>query len=234
MANPSTIPQILSVPNPGLKDLLDALKQDIMRDLNCHGIATVQSFSQADNGKFVIQATMNYQKTYWQPQPSGSYIPQLVSYPILVDCPAIVLGGGSTALTFPIQAGDQCLIMFNDRDIQNWFAGAQSGPVATPRCHSFADAIAFVGFQTVESYDSTHAIITNAAGAKVGVQASGDLCLISNNSGSLRDVLLELVSVLNTFAGALGAASDPVVSTAADALTAAFPTVSSEIKALLE
>ena len=96
---------------PSLKDLLDLLKKDILLSLNAHHIGTIQSFNSA---KQTATATINYPKTYYQLNSlSGLYNPVLVNYPLLVDCPLICLGGGTAALTFPIQSGDECLVLFN-------------------------------------------------------------------------------------------------------------------------
>lgn len=219
MATPPTIPLNLNVANPTLKDLLDFWKQDVMLSTNCHGIATVKAVSKnANNGLITVSATMNYSKTVFVQQQNGSWVSQLQDYPVLVDCPVIVLGGGATALSFPISVGDQCLILFNDRDMNNWFAGAMSGPVASARLHSFADAIALVGFQQLASLDTTHAYLTNG-NAQVGVQASkaGSLVKIANNGTTLNTLLQQLVSNVK----------DLVTATAAITVTCASPGVAS-------
>jgi hypothetical protein len=205
---------------------MSAVITNVMQQMNCHAIATVNSFTQNANGLSTVNASMNYSKTYWQQQADGSYTPTLVNYPTLVDCPVIILGGGSTALTFPIQAGDQCLILFNDRDLNNWFAGARSGPVASARMHSFSDGIALIGFQTVSAYSSTHALLTNG-NAQIGIGASNGLVRIANQTTTLGTILVQLVTVLETLTSAMSAATPSNVTatvgvpsaTAASALT---------------
>ncbi len=143
----SSVTQQNLVPNePGLKDLLDLLKKDIFLNLNCHHIGTIQTF---DPARQVAMATINYKKTYFKPNPvTGLYDPVLVDYPVLIDCPVVCLGGGTGALTFPIAPGDECLVVFNDRDIDNWFSGSSNSAVATPRLHSFSDAVIIVGIRS--------------------------------------------------------------------------------------
>jgi len=192
-----TIPLNVNAATPKLSDLMNAVITNVMQQLNCHAVATVQSFTQNSNGLFTVNATMNYSKTYWQQNPDGSYTPKLVNYPTLVDCPAIILGGGSTALTFPVQAGDQCLILFNDRDLNNWFAGARSGPVASARMHSFSDGIALIGFQQVSAYDDAHALLTNG-NAELGIGADNGLVRIANDSTTLGTILIQLITALQT------------------------------------
>lgn len=195
---PPTIPFTLARANPKIKDVLDVWKQNLLQSFNCHAIATVQSFGQSSTNSslYTVTATVNYSKTYFQQNADGTFSPVQVDYPKVIDCPAIILGGGSTALTFPIKQGDQCLLMFNDRDLNNWFAGARSGPVASARMHSFADAVALVGFSPVSDYSSDHAMLTNG-NAEVGVPASGaGTVLIGNDTTTLNTLLQDLVNAV--------------------------------------
>lgn len=237
MSTPPSIPLNVNAASPKLSDLMSAVMSNVMQQMNCHAIATVQSFSQNDNGLFTVTATMNYSKTYWEQDASGVYSPILVSYPTLVDCPAIILGGGKTALTFPVSQGDQCLILFNDRDLNNWFQGARSGPVATPRMHSFSDGIALIGFQEVSAYDSTHALLTNGD-AELGIGASGGLVRIANQTVTLGTVLIQLVTVLETLTSAMSAATPTnvtaTVGVPSAAASAALTPLITDLSSLLE
>ncbi|TDB62494.1 Gp138 family membrane-puncturing spike protein [Photorhabdus khanii] len=71
-----------------------------------------------------------------------------VSLPLLVDVPVIFPRGGGVTLTFPVKAGDECLVVFADRCIDFWW---QSGGVQEPadeRQHSLSDAFAIIGPQS--------------------------------------------------------------------------------------
>lgn len=172
------------------KDLLDLVKKDIKLDINCHGIATVQEF---DSVKLVVKATMNYSQTYYQQNLDGSTAPIQKDYPILVDCPVIILGGGNCSLTFPIQKGDECLILFNDRDIDNWAKGARSGPVASNRLHSFSDGIALVGFIKPSVYDAVRTVLRNGD-TYIGV--SSTKVKIANGTTTLNTLLGQLINAI--------------------------------------
>jgi hypothetical protein len=182
-----------SVPNePTLSDLLDLLKKEIMLDINCHHVGTVQSFNAA---KMTVQATVNYTKTLFQLNAtSGLYSPVQVNYPILIDCPIICLGGGKTNVTFPIAKGDECLLLFNDRDIDNWYSSGQVGPVASSRYHAFTDAFALVGVKStpnlLTAYDTVRALITNG-NASVGINPSSNLVTIQNTAQSSLGPILQ-------------------------------------------
>lgn len=68
-----------------------------------------------------------------------------VALPLLVDVPVVFPCGGGFTLTFPIKAGDECLVVFSSRCIDAWW---QSGGVQEPletRMHDLSDGFALVG-----------------------------------------------------------------------------------------
>ncbi|MFI7782666.1 hypothetical protein EN46_02070 [Citrobacter amalonaticus] len=70
------------------------------------------------------------------------------NYPLLVDVPVVFPRGGGVTLTFPVKAGDECLVIFADRCIDFWW---QSGGVQEPvddRMHDLSDAFCIVGPQS--------------------------------------------------------------------------------------
>lgn len=196
------VPVNVPFAEPSLKDLLDAHAKAVMLGLNCHAIATVESFTAQDsgNGRPKLTASMNYSKTYTVQQPNGGFVNQTKEYPALVDCPAMFLGGSGTVFQAPPAPGDECLIFFNDRDINNWWAGASGGPVASSRLHSFSDAIALVGFGKWKINDLTHSMLTNG-NAKLGVGTTGGQVLIANGGDSLGAILGDLITQLEGFPG---------------------------------
>ena len=148
-----------------LKALLDLVKLDTMISTNCHGLGTIQSFNSL---KQTVQVTMDYKRTINN---------KLVDYPVLIDCPLIISGGGLVTLTFPVTTGDKCLILFNDRDIDNWFLGGVGAPPASDRIHSFSDALALIGprnlTKLITSYDSLRGVLKyGPAGPAVAVSAT--------------------------------------------------------------
>nr|DAZ13867.1 MAG TPA: baseplate component [Caudoviricetes sp.] len=71
-----------------------------------------------------------------------------VSLPLLVDVPVVFPRGGGCTLTFPVTAGDECLVIFADRCIDFWW---QSGGIQEPvdgRMHELSDAFCIVGPQS--------------------------------------------------------------------------------------
>lgn len=214
-------------PSPTMGEVLDLLRSEIMMSLNCHAVGTVQSFNSTEQ---TVVAKMNYQKTFVTTGLDNSEYN--VDYPIVSDCPVVIMGGGTATLTFPIAAGDQCLILFNDRDIDNWFAGSYTGGPATNRLHSFADCIAIVGLHSLANslsgYDTTRAVLRNGD-TMVGVSASK--IKIANATKTLKQVLQDLTLKLETFSSGLGVGN---LAAQAATLNAALLVVDTEIGALLE
>lgn len=120
---------------PTLASVLKLHKEDIMYSINCHQIGEIVSFNPSTQTAEVQIKMLRMMNG------------ELKQYPVLIDCPCIVLSGGSGRLTMPISAGDSCLVLFNDRDIDNWYSGGQSVAPRTERKHNFADAIALVGIR---------------------------------------------------------------------------------------
>lgn len=187
----SQLPFTQAPAEPQLKDVLDALKKDLLLELNCHHVGTVQSF---DASNQTATVTINYKKTYFRLNAvTGLYAPLLVDYPLIIDCPVLVLGGGKARLSFPIRAGDECLLLFNDRDFDNWFQGTVGAPNATTRLHSFADAVALVGIRSLpnklDNYDIVRAALTND---KASVAVGPEKIKLSNDAQNLGDLLQNL------------------------------------------
>lgn len=129
---------------PTLIETLQALKSDVFKNLYCHVPGRIQSFDP-------IKKTAAIQALFATQLPDGT----TVTYPILVDCPVFTPQGGGGAFQAPIAAGDPCLVVFADRNIDAWF---QNGSSAVPfdqvggkpgRMHDISDGMAFVGFNSL-------------------------------------------------------------------------------------
>lgn len=71
-----------------------------------------------------------------------------VNLPLCVDVPVVFPQGGNFAITFPIAAGDECLIFFSERAIDYMF---EFGGIQEPseyRMHDLSDGFAFIGFNS--------------------------------------------------------------------------------------
>lgn len=74
---------------------------------------------------------------------------ELKDYALLKQVPFVVLGGGSSNLTFPISKGDNCLLLFCDYEIDRWWDTGESLPATIERKHDISDAFAIIGIHSM-------------------------------------------------------------------------------------
>ena len=48
-----------------------------------------------------------------------------------------------------IKKGDECVLLFSDRELESWFVTGEVSPVAYPRMHDLTDAIAIFGIRSL-------------------------------------------------------------------------------------
>lgn len=68
-----------------------------------------------------------------------------LNYPVLPDVPVVFPHGGGCTLTFPVKAGDECLVVFASRSIDAWWQSGGIQPPSDSRTHSLADGFAILG-----------------------------------------------------------------------------------------
>ena len=71
--------------------------------------------------------------------------PGAVNLPVLTDVPVVFPRGGGCTLTFPVVAGDECLIVFACRAIDAWSQSGGVQPPSNARKHDLSDAFAIIG-----------------------------------------------------------------------------------------
>ena len=85
-----------------------------------------------------------------QPAISGSQRNQdgtsgQIKMPLLLDCPVVFPGGGGVTLTFPLTAGDECLVVFASRCIDSWWQLGGVQGQAEIRMHDLSDGFVIPG-----------------------------------------------------------------------------------------
>ena len=130
---------------PNFSDVLKLLKRDIFVSMNCVQIGEIQAFDSTDQTAS-IQISL---KQVVDKEADGTKV--IKEKPILLKCPVVNLTGGSAYLSMPITKGDTCIVLFNDREIDNWFT---SGGIQTPlteRAHDISDGLAIVGIRNLQN-----------------------------------------------------------------------------------
>lgn len=176
----------------GLSDLLEMFRKNLLLELNCHAIGTIQEFNKTNQTATV---TINYKKVFYKSQSNNSvYTPVLVDYPALIDCPVVFPRGLSCGMTYPVNVGDECLVLFNDRDLNTWFSGDSNNEPGTGRLHSMADGIVIVGlFSSVNALPGFDTERVKLFHGQTVVGAGENLVQIKNAQYTLKELLLELI-----------------------------------------
>lgn len=134
--------EVKQFPIPDLTELLTSAKNDLRTTFNAVNIGIIESFDATDQTCSVKIAIKQIQNI----APDGTRF--FAEKPVLLKCPVIFPSGGGFTLTFPIAAGDECLVLFNDREIDNWFANGGVQAPTTKRSHDLSDALVFVGLRS--------------------------------------------------------------------------------------
>ena len=149
MFNPKQ--KLKQIQKPDMADTLENLKQDIFKTINCVQIGFIESFNATDQTAVVRLAIKKIKDITLD----GRNIIEEQS--LLLSCPAFILGGESY-VSAPIKKGDSCIVLFNDRDIDNWFIDGSVSIPNTRRTHDLSDAFALVGIrntqQSIQNFDN--------------------------------------------------------------------------------
>lgn len=102
----------------------------------------------------------------------------------LEDVPIVIPRGGPCALTLPIQAGDECLVIFGDMDIGAWWEAGAANKAQNQihqRRHTMADGFALMGCwsqpRVLANYSTTAAQLRDEAGVTYVAVAPGQITL---------------------------------------------------------
>lgn len=111
-----------------------------------------------------------------------------VNLPLCVDVPVAFPGGGDFFLTFPVKAGDECILWFSERAIDNWHVSGGTQTPAEYRLHDLSDGIAIVGLnsqpQKIGSFNATDTELRNRArNVRVTMKPDGTVETV-NSAGS--------------------------------------------------
>jgi len=71
-----------------------------------------------------------------------------VDLPLLINVPVHFVRGGGFSMTFPVAVGDECLLVFCERSIDEWYTFGGVRDPGARRFHALSDAIAFVGISS--------------------------------------------------------------------------------------
>jgi hypothetical protein len=206
--------------HPTLQNTQDFHSDNIMLAFNCHHLGTVQSFNATNQ---TADVTIDYQKVNFVfNEQTGLYSVTTSPYPPIKGAPVVFPQSIAGGVTFPLQKGDRCLILFNDRDIDAWYLGAVNQAPQSGRLHSFCDALVMPltnPSAPAASFDAARPMLRDGAGtAYVAVNPGNGKIQVKNPSQNLATILQSLISHIEgitIIAGAVSPASQALL--AADA-----------------
>ena len=105
-------------------------------------------------------------------------------YPLLINVPILYPQAGDYSITFPIKRGDECLVIFSDISIDNWWLyGNVQNPIEQRR-HDLSDGIAIFGLKNqsklVGQSVSNSLVIKNGNGNMISLDSSGNIYIKGN------------------------------------------------------
>ena len=124
--------------NKTFAQFAEAIMRNISLTMHCVKIGQIISFDKTDQTA-TVQVLHRMDENY------NTDLDETIEYPLLQKVPVVVLQGGGASITFPIKKGDQCLLLFCDYMIDNWWISGDVGASDFPRRHDISDAIAIVG-----------------------------------------------------------------------------------------
>jgi hypothetical protein len=204
------------------KAVLDQLKLEIFREFNCVAIAEIESFNAIEQ---TCVARIMYSRTILERNQNGQYTNKLLDYPLLLDCPVFFLRGGQMGIKISPSKGDNAIVLFNDRDIDNWFSGAKSGALNSNRLHSMSDAICLVGISSKENpLSDVDPDILEIFNAQAQIQLTQEKIKLANNVATLNELVGELIDELTSLQvnipGAMAGSATLVGTTSPTSVTA--------------
>lgn len=134
-------------------DIMAIAQDAIMSRLNCHNIGRILEFDKTTQTCTVeIMQIKQFNEEFFIPAP-------------ITQVPLIILGAGGGHITMPNPEGTICLLLFLDRNIDNFMETGEQYVPETSRMHDFTDAIALTTFTTlanpIQNYDENAITILN-------------------------------------------------------------------------
>lgn len=140
--------------------------------------AVIQSY---DHVKMTCVVQPVVQGVFYKPNAVGVNVANDVNLPLLLDCPVVFPSGGGCTITFPISKGDEVLVIFSSRCIDNWwYLGAfddQGNTIPRPqaeyRMHDLSDGFVIPGPRSIPR------TIPNISTTEIQIRSDDGLASIS-------------------------------------------------------
>lgn len=103
---------------------------------------------------------------------------RIIDYPVITGVPVFMPRAGNAQITYPVKAGDSCLLVFSERSLDEWI-GKGDADNHDPRQYDLTDAMAFVGMCPAQSISDTNVELINGS-TLVSVAPDGNVNITGN------------------------------------------------------
>ena len=142
----------------------------------------------------------------------------LVNLPLLLDCPVFFPHAGGCSLTFPVKAGDECLVVFSCRAIDLWWQSGGVQPPVEVRMHDLSDGFALVGVY------SQPKVIPSVSTSAVQLRSDDGQAFVEINPSS-HDIAIKTPSDINVECDELSIQCDKMLINASTEVTVNAPVI---------
>ena len=207
--------------SPDLMQVLQLFKDIIFGQIYCHLIGRIQTFNPTTQ---TASIEILFKKAIINTSDIGD-TGTILDPPLLVECPVVILGNTTANLQLPINVGDECIVLFIDKDIDNWVENGAASIPNTLRKHDFADGIALVGVRNqtkaIQGYDNDAASL-NYNATKIRLK---DKITIQNAAENLKIIMDDFIDVLKGLTTTGGFSLIPTVIVDLDTIKARLDTI---------
>lgn len=111
----------------GLKELLDRFERNLLSELNCVKVGKI--------------------KTFYSDKQTADI--EIDGYPQISDVPVHFISGANFSIQVPVEAGDDCIVLFCDTDLDNWVQNGSGSPAFASDLHGLNGAVCLVGLKNL-------------------------------------------------------------------------------------
>tara|TARA_R110002020_G_scaffold472674_1_gene701048 strand:+ start:1180 stop:1845 length:666 start_codon:yes stop_codon:yes gene_type:complete len=211
-----------------MDDVLASLKESIFYNFNSHKLGIIEKVNAA-------QMTATIKLVYKVEQDANT-----VTHPLLVNCPLHMPVSDAGGLQIPMNAGDTCLVLFNDNDIDTWFTTGETDTLpSTTRLHNINDGIALVGVKSLSNVITDYSTTRTKLNYQETSITLDDLVDIKNEQSNMKAVFQTIIDAITKIKGYTDLPVAPNTAVAASPMSAVLTdadiqAISDEINKLLK
>ena len=126
--------------------------------------------------------------------------------PILNNVPVVFPYASGASITFPVNAGDTCLVVCCERSIDNWITNGLQQPPTDPRKLDLSDGVAIMGlvpYNQTSPADNNTDFLISYGGSKIRIKPDGAVVIDTASTVAIGTSTTEVLDVLSQLMGLL-------------------------------